>query len=84
MRKSDLEAFLQRDWQSVQKLKEEYWAERKRSLTPAEALAIGDRLRRHVLSSKPGWPSAAERREDLAIHTKVSAALRRVQLRPGS
>ena len=74
----DVKAYTQRDWDLVHRLKEQFWAERKRLLTPAQALRIGDDLRRHAVNLREGWPSDQERQEDLKAHLKVTRSLRRV------
>jgi hypothetical protein len=47
-------------------------------MTAADALELGDALRRHAQSLRPDWPDAAERVADLAVHTRVAEALRAV------
>ena len=79
MERADLEAFLNRDWGAIQALKERFWVERKRQLTPDEALRIGDALRQQARALRPDWPSDEERQEDLAHHVRVSALLRSVR-----
>lgn len=69
--------YLSRDWESVREAKERYWADRIDRLGPGEALRVADELRRHVMLQVPGWPTAAERDEDLATHIRVAALLRR-------
>jgi hypothetical protein len=82
MKRADIVAYATRDWRAVQEAKERYWAERKPSLTPEEALEIADGLRRHVKSLRPDWPSAEERQHGLELHARVSAALRSVFAKP--
>jgi hypothetical protein len=76
---SDVRAYLDRDWSSVRDLKDTYWAERKRTLTPEAALRIGDELRQHVRTLRPDWPDDQQREEDLQVHARVSELLRRVR-----
>ena len=78
MKREDIRAFAGRDWAAIAEAKAQFWAERKRSMTPAEALATAEMLRQHVLLVKPGWPDAEERAADLALHTRISEALRAV------
>jgi hypothetical protein len=78
MKSADIRAYVERDWDAVRDLKDRYWAEAKRALTPDEALAVGDQLRQHVRMLRPDWPDAEQRRADLAVHARVSALLRRV------
>lgn len=80
MRKEDLIAFARRDWEAIAALKRQRWAEQQSRMTPAELLEIGDRLRQHVKALHPDWPTEEQRREDLAVHIRVSESLRRVKL----
>ena len=76
MVREEIAAFARRDWAVVAEAKAAYWAERKRSMTPTEALAVGEALRLHARQLKPDWPDASERAADLALHLRVSEALR--------
>lgn len=60
-------------------MKQRRWVEQKSRMTAAEALAIGDELRRHAMEVLKGWPSEADRQADLAVHIRVSESLRRVK-----
>ncbi len=75
---SEVRAYLDRDWGLVRESKERYWAEKKRSLTPTEALAIAGRLRQQVAVMRPDWPDDRQREADLSTHRRVSRCLRRV------
>jgi hypothetical protein len=77
--REDIRAFAGRNWGLVEQAKRRFWRERKQTLSPAEALAIADGLRRHVRALRPDWPSAKERAEDLEIHARVAASLRSVR-----
>ena len=78
VRTEDIIAFARRDWEAIAELKRRHWAEETSRMTAAEALALGDELRRHALALHPEWPTAEHRREDLAVHIRVSESLRRV------
>lgn len=78
MRAEDLRELAGRDWNSVEELKGSYWATRKASMTPAEALTMGDDLRCYAREVRPDWPSESERAEDLESHERVSRGLRLV------
>jgi hypothetical protein len=78
MKRDDIRAFAGRDWAAIADPKAAFWAERKRSMTAAEALATAEMLRQHALLVKPGWPDADERAADLALHVRISEALRAV------
>jgi len=79
---SDILAYVHRDWQRVADAKTAFWLERKRDLAPEDVLAIGDQLRQHAQAVRPDWPSEAERAADLAVHVRVTEALRAVSIRP--
>jgi hypothetical protein len=80
MKRSDLRAFAERDWAAVADLKVAYWANLNTS-APGLATAVGDELRRHAIALRPKWPTAQDRREDLATHTRVAAALKSVSIK---
>ena len=81
MDRDDILAFARRDWATIAESKTRYWLERKRTLSAAELLAVGDELRRHALAVRPDWPTGAERAADLATHERVTEALRAVPAR---
>jgi hypothetical protein len=74
----DILAFARRDWNAVAESKAAFWAERKRVMTPDEALAVAEGLRRHARALRPDWPDIHERDDDLAVHARVAEALRAV------
>jgi hypothetical protein len=78
VRKEDLIAFARRDWKAVAESKRRRWAAQKSHMTAGDALRLGDELRRHVSSLKPGWPSEADRADDIAVHIRVAESLRSV------
>ena len=80
MQEADIRAFARRDWAALERQKARFWADRKPAMTPDEALALGDALRRHAQTLRPDWPDAAERAADLALHARVGEALRAVSL----
>jgi len=80
MKRSDLRAFAERDWAAVADLKVAYWANLKTS-GPGLAIQVGDELRRHAIALHPRWPTAEDRREDLATHARVAAALNSVSIK---
>jgi len=79
VRKEDVVAFVQRDWEAVATLKRRRWAEQKSRMTPAEALSVGDELRHHVSALRNDWPTEEDRRKDLACHIRLLEMLRRVK-----
>lgn len=80
VREEDLIAYANRDWTAIEASKRRRWAEQKRDMTAADALRVGDALRRHAALVRPDWPTAADRQDDLAVHVRVSESLRRVDL----
>lgn len=72
-------AFATRDWAEIERRKRRWIAEQQASLTPAEALAMGDALRNHALAVHPDWPTPEMRRADLEAHVRLCEMLRRVQ-----
>ena len=78
MRASDIRGYLDRDWDRVRASKDRYWAERKKTLSPEEALSIAEGMRLQVRTLRPEWPDAEQREADLAAHVRISERLRRV------
>lgn len=74
----DIRAFARRDWNAIAESKAGFWAERKPAMTPDEALAVAEGLRRHARALRPDWPDIRERDDDLAVHARVAEALRAV------
>jgi hypothetical protein len=78
MTRQDLARFAARVWSAVDDDKARYWAGRKRTMSPADALRLGEVLRRHARGMRPDWPSDDERQADLDTHVRVARALRAV------
>ena len=78
MNGDDIRAFLSRDWAAIDEEKARFWVERGRQMTAAEALAAAEALRLHVRRVHPGWPDQAGRDADVAVHVRVTEALRAV------
>ena len=76
-----IRAFVERDWTSAATDKELYWRDYKRAHGAAGGVRVADELRRHVLASRPDWPSERERADDLATHLRVLDVLQRVPRR---
>lgn len=81
MNRAELLAFARRDWDGVAEAKSDYWLTRKRTLSAAQILAVGDDLRQHALAVRPDWPGSTDRDADLAVHVRVSEALRAISQR---
>jgi hypothetical protein len=79
VRKEDLIAYARRDWAAIAEHKLRVWAQLKSEMTAADALRIGDDIRKHVRAIHPEWPTNEQRSEDLATHVRVSEMLRRVR-----
>lgn len=73
----DIRRYMSRDWRAARDAKDAYWANRIGQLGPNEGLRIADELRRQAIRQNPGWPSAEDRRNDLAAHARLSELLRR-------
>jgi hypothetical protein len=71
--------FVGRDWQAVRANKDAYWSERIARLGAAEAVRVAEELRRQARLSHPGWPDAADRREDIDAHVRLASLLRRAR-----
>src|SRR2546430_2497577 len=78
VRKEDILAFARRDWGAIAASKRRRWATQKAAMTVADALQLGDDLRNYVKSLHDHWPTEEDRRNDLAVHVRVSGSLRRV------
>jgi hypothetical protein len=78
MTRDDLVRFATRDWAAVEDEKTAFWIRRKREMSPADILRLGDELRRHALAVRQDWPTQADRAADLATHARVAEALRAV------
>lgn len=83
VRPQDIRVYLDRDWQAVAAEKDRYWVEQRERGGIEWAFEVADELRRHVLALQPSWPSIDDRDSDLAVHSRVSASLRRVRADPG-
>jgi urease accessory protein UreF len=76
--RDEIVKFAERDWVAIEDDKALHWAARKRTMSPAAALRLGDDLRRHAKAMRPDWPSEAERMADQDTHACVTKALRAV------
>lgn len=79
MDRHTIREFVNRDWSRIEQAKAAFWKGKKRGMSAAELFATGDQLRRYAQSLRPDWPTAQERAEDLAVHLRVSEALRAVR-----
>jgi hypothetical protein len=74
---ADVREFLARDWDAFARAKEEHWLECRRRYGPAWGLLVGDEMRAHAMKTQPRWPSARERKADLAMHLRMIDVLHR-------
>jgi hypothetical protein len=73
----DIRAYMARDWEAARAAKDAYWAERIALLGPEEGFRIAEELRQQALRQSPGWPTEAERREDLLAHERLAERMQR-------
>ncbi|MCA9574113.1 MAG: hypothetical protein R3B40_03100 [Polyangiales bacterium] len=73
-----LRAFRRRDWASVRRAKEQYWAEDHAARGPLAGLRAGAALWDQARAIDPSWPDEAQRAEDLAHHVDLVHKLRRL------
>jgi hypothetical protein len=73
-----LRAFRDRDWASVRRAKEQFWADDHATRGPLAGLRAGAALREHARAVDPSWPNEAQRAEDLAHHLELAAKLDRL------
>jgi uncharacterized NAD(P)/FAD-binding protein YdhS len=71
-------SFLEIDWKSRARGKEEHWSKIRAEHGAAAASQVADALRRQVQQARPDWPSDEERRHDLETHLRVWDVIRRV------
>ena len=81
MRREDVLAYLNRDRTLVEESRAAHWASVKRRHGAVEGLRIAEALRLAAVALRPEWPTPADRALDLAVHERVSEALRRVPAR---
>jgi hypothetical protein len=67
--------YVARDWLAARAAKDAYWGERIARLGPIEGLRIADELRRQAILQDPGWPSPADRRQDVLFHARLAELL---------
>jgi hypothetical protein len=78
MRREDIRAYLDRDWDRVAEAKRLRWRERRAHLGAAEAIRVAAELYEQIRRVRPDWPSAESRRADLEHHLRLSERLRAV------
>lgn len=78
MKTQDLTRFANCPWQAIGEADAAHWLARKRQFGPAEGIRMAAELHALVKAQRPDWPTPAEREADLAMHARVSEALRSV------
>ncbi len=73
-----LRAYRDRDWASVRRAKEQFWAEDHATRGPLAGQKACAALGEHARAVDPTWPNEAQREEDLAHHIELSAKLLRL------
>lgn len=76
---SAIRAFVRRDSAGIDDAKTACWKEQKQARSTAELLAMGAELFAYARGVRPDWPGAEDRAEDVAVHLRVSEALRAVR-----
>jgi hypothetical protein len=82
VKRSEVQAFLDRDWAGIERAKRTHWSARRRAGGLAEATRVMSGLRAHASRLRPDYPTPADREADLETHRRVAAALARCP-RPG-
>lgn len=67
-KREDVRAYRDRDWGAFERAPV--------PMTPTRARALAESLYRQVRAAVPGWPTAAERDEDLAAHIRLARLFR--------
>jgi len=75
----DLRAYARRPWHVAAALKQEHWI-RELARNPLATFEASQALWVHMRQINPGWPTEAERQEDLAHHIALKRALDRADL----
>lgn len=65
-------------WSELEELGRRHWAEVAGQDGADGALRAAEAQRRWIRAVRPDWPTPTERDADLAVHTRVSRALRAV------
>jgi hypothetical protein len=76
---NDIRSFVRRDWSGIDDAKTAHWKAQKQARSAAELLAVGADLFAYAQRLRPDWPGARDRAEDVAVHLRVSEALRAVR-----
>ena len=77
--KSNIQAYLQRDWKALETVAEQSWKERIVIHGNAEGLRVADELWQQARLFHPSWPDPETRQKDLEHHVRLSRIFRRIQ-----
>ena len=77
MNLEDVRIYARRPWAMVTALKQEHWARERAARGPTATFEVSQALWAHMRQLHPGWPSAEERRADLAHHVALKRAIDR-------
>jgi len=78
MKRRDIEAFLNRDRGRVEDERRRHWTAQRQEHGQTATLRASEALFRHMKLVQPGWPTPAQRDEDLAHHLEWTRLLDRV------
>jgi hypothetical protein len=73
----DLRAYARRPWHVLAALERDHWARELATRGPLATLEASQALWTHVRSVRPGWPTQADRDDDLAHHVALKRAIDR-------
>lgn len=74
---ADVQNYLARDWELLERVKTDQWIEQKAALTPSAVFELAAELLEYVRALRPDWPDAADREADLDSHIHLAAMLQR-------
>lgn len=77
MKREQVRAFVDRDWEAVDALRRREVAARYRERGPAGSLRVAHELFQHARQLRPGFPDERLRAKDLEHHVALKALLRR-------
>jgi len=79
MNREQLRSFANRDWRAIARAKREHHVRLFLEQGPAAMVRIARELFAHARAVDPAWPSARERKADLAHHVELKRSLSSVR-----
>ena len=76
--KSQVQAYLQRNWEALEKASHVFWRKRLQELGPAEGIRVADELWRQARAQHPNWPDQTARQKDLEAHVRLSEIFQKI------